>query len=86
MGSIARTLRQLTRKLSRSPGFTVVSVVTLALGIGATTTVFSLVDSLLLRSLPVPDPARLVTLHGSPIADLFRQRDPAADSFRDKVA
>ena len=46
----------------KRPTFTLVAVLSLALGIGATTTVFSLVDSLLLRPLPVPHPERLVTL------------------------
>ncbi len=53
-------LRFALRQLVKSPGFTAVAIVSLALGIGANTTVFSLVSELLLRSLPVRDPDRLV--------------------------
>ena len=51
------------RTLRRSPLFTTVAVLSLALGIGANTAIFSLLDQVMLRSLPVKDPHRLVVLH-----------------------
>jgi predicted permease len=55
-------LRYALRSLVKTPGFATVAVVTLGLGIGATTTVFSVVQGVLLRSLPFPHPERLVDI------------------------
>ena len=55
-------LRIALRQLAARPGFTAIAVVTLALGIGATTTIFSVVDHLMLRDLPFPEADRIVTL------------------------
>jgi len=57
--SLIRDLVYATRRLRSSPGFTLVVIVTLALGIGANTAIFTLVEGFLLRSLPVADPASL---------------------------
>ena len=60
-----RGLRMAGKALAKSPGFTAVAVVTMALGIGVNTVMFSLMDHLLLRNLPVRDPQRLVVFHGN---------------------
>ncbi|HSM03659.1 MAG TPA: ABC transporter permease [Longimicrobiales bacterium] len=55
-------VRQVLRGLARRPGFTTVTVLTLAVGIGSATAVFSVADTVLLRPLPFPEPERLVRL------------------------
>lgn len=67
MSVLVRDLRYTIRQLSRSLGFTITAVVTLALGIGANTAVFSALNALLLKMLPLRDPQQLYTvriLHG----------------------
>jgi putative ABC transport system permease protein len=63
LSSVWRDIRYGARMLIRKPGFTIVAVLTLALGIAATTATFTVVDAVLLRKLPVMDPDRVVVVH-----------------------
>src|ERR1700689_1899697 len=64
---LVRDLRYSFRSLRKSPGFALTAILTLALGVGANTAVFSVMNAVLLKSLPVADPERLV---------YFRTTDP----------
>ncbi|MCM3871732.1 MAG: ABC transporter permease, partial [Pyrinomonadaceae bacterium] len=77
MLTLWRDLRYGARMLRKNPGFTAVAIVTLALCIGANLTIFAVVDSVLLRPLPFPEPDRLVTMFNSyPRAGI--DRDPSS--------
>jgi predicted permease len=91
---LAQDLRYAIRMLRKSPAFTAIVTLSLALGIGANTALFSLVDNLLVRSLPVRDPDRLVQLQvvptrasrtGKPIASLFPRKVFDAVRAQDRI-
>ncbi len=71
------------RLLRREPGFAAATVLTLALAIGATTTIFSIVDAVLLQPPPFPEPERLVTLWQTDPQDGGRPVEPAPANFLD---
>ena len=85
LDSIVADLRYAARQLRHNPGFATVAILTLALGIGATTAIYSLVQATLLRSLPYGDAARLVYIY-TPIAGLNLPTEvftPTNADFRD---
>ena len=85
METLLHDLRHAFRLLRRSPGFTAVSVITLALAIGATTAIFSVVYGVLLRPLPYNDPARIVAVFEVNTKGTWsRLADPNFDDFRDQ--
>jgi predicted permease len=65
MGQVYRDIRSAVRVLRRSPGFVAIALAVLTFGIGANTAVFSIFNALVLRTLPVPEPERLVELFGN---------------------
>ena len=62
MSSVLRDMRYGIRQLLKTPGFSIVAILTLAIGIGATSAIFSVVNGVLLRPLPFPEPERLVLI------------------------
>src|SRR5215211_560296 len=65
MAELGQDVAHSWRTLRRSPGFAIVALITLSLGIGANTAIFSVVNGLLLRELPYADPERLVRIWGA---------------------
>src|SRR5579862_7328544 len=94
MNGLIQDLRYAVRQLRKSPAFTAVAVVTLALGVGANTAIFTVVNGLLLKMLPVRDPQQLVVVgdptnpnqrsNGTPRTDVFSY--PLYKELRDRNA
>ncbi len=80
---VAADLHHAVRAIRFEPGFSAIVILTLAIGIGACTTVFSFINALLLGSLPFPEPARLVLLWESDADDSSRRRIVALPVYED---
>ena len=83
MRNFLADLRYGVRRLLKSPGFALVAVVALGLGIGANTAIFSLVDRVLIRPMPYADPDRLVTLWEDASYINFPRNTPSVANFED---
>ena len=81
MEALLNDLRFGARMLARTPGFTLVALITIALGIGANTAIFSVVNTVLLRPLPYQDPDKLVVLWEK--QDQIDQESPSLPDFMD---
>jgi len=90
MGNLLQDLRYGLRVLAKTPGFTAVAVLSLTLGIGANTTIFTLAKAIFLKSIPVNDPARLMSLYstaqskGGPLQEYLPTPYPNAVDYREK--
>ncbi len=83
METLLTDIRYGFRLLQKNPGFLLVAVVTLALGIGANTTIFSVINATLLKPISYPDPDRLVAVFESSIRDRTDQNIVSAPNFTD---
>lgn len=87
MSTLAKDLRYALRGLRRAPGFTLVAILTLALGIGVNSSVFSVVNAILFRPLPVERPAELVDVYAHPATNSSHGTlsFPNLESYRERA-
>jgi predicted permease len=83
METLVHDLKYAVRSWLRAPGFVFIAVLTLALGIGANTTIFSIVDAMLLAPLRFPQPDRIMTVWRGAVADATDRNITSAPNYRD---
>jgi putative ABC transport system permease protein len=83
MGNIWQDLRYGARMLSKKPGFTLIAVITLALGIGANTAIFSVVNGVLLRALPFTKPEQIISVWATDVKRGQNRRPASYPNFAD---
>ena len=83
MPTLLKDLRYSLRALRKKPGFTIVALLVLALGIGANTAIFSVVNSVVLRPLPYPGADRLALIWETDLKDGIQREGPSAPNFLD---
>jgi putative ABC transport system permease protein len=83
MLTLLKDLRYSVRTLRKMPGFTIVALMVLALGIGANTAIFSVVNSVVLRPLPYPNADRLALIWETDLKDGIKREGPSAPNFLD---
>src|SRR5262245_45596399 len=83
MDSIIKDIRYGLRAMWKRPGFSAIAIATLALGIGANTAIFTLVNAVLLRPLPFPDPDQLVVIWEDAAFAGFPRNTPSVANYQD---
>jgi putative ABC transport system permease protein len=83
MSGLVQDLRYAARGLARTPGFALLAIVCLAIGIGVNSTVFSVADTVLLRPLPFSEPERLVALYSTQLSNGLDQNNVSYADYRD---
>jgi len=81
MSTVLNDLRYTMRQMAKAPGFAIVTILTLTLGIGANTTIFSVVNAVLLDPLPYPQPGRICVLFRE--GTMFRTGSISYPNFED---
>ena len=84
MLTLLRDLRYALRSLRKMPGFSIVALLVLALGIGANTAIFSVVNAVLLRPLPFPGSDRIALIWETDLKDGIKREGPSAPNFLDR--